>query len=200
MTEAERALVQLSAALAAGNADALAHAIDRAAMLAPAQAEEAILQSYLFVGYPAALQALATWRARTGLPAPPGAADDAREWRTRGERVCATVYGGQYERLRENIVALHPDVEEWMLTEGYGKVLGRPGLPLRVRELCIIALLAAQHAPAQLYSHVRGAVNAGASAADVDDAIETAARVLPADRVAALRETWNRVRSRRPGS
>ena len=49
-----------------------------------------------------------------------------------------------------------------MLAEGYGKVLGRPGLALEVRELCIVAILAGQDAAPQLYAHLRGALNVGA--------------------------------------
>jgi 4-carboxymuconolactone decarboxylase len=63
-----------------------------------------------------------------------------------------------------------------MLVEGYGKVLGRPGLSLRRRELCIVAMLARQgrRVERQLYSHLRGALNAGASRAEVDEALEVA--------------------------
>jgi 4-carboxymuconolactone decarboxylase len=52
--------------------------------------------------------------------------DDAALWRARGQEVCRAVYGGQYPRLRENVRDLHPDMERWMVEEGYGKVLGRP--------------------------------------------------------------------------
>ena len=53
----------------------------------------------------------------------------------RGEATCAAVYGPFYERLRLNIRALHPALDAWMIVEGYGKVLGRPGLDLARREL-----------------------------------------------------------------
>ena len=36
----------------------------------PTPVEEALLQSYLFVGYPAALNAFALWRQLSGRPAP----------------------------------------------------------------------------------------------------------------------------------
>lgn len=85
--------------------------------------------------------------------------------------MCQVVYGGQYGRLRENVRALHPDMERWMVVEGYGKVLGRPGLDLATRELCIVALLAVLGAPRQLYAHLRGALNAGASREEVDLAL-----------------------------
>lgn len=205
MDETTRALVLLSTALAVGERERIAAAVDRAAGAAePDAVEEALLQSYLFLGYPAALNALALWRERSGRRAPPPTADDWDGWRGRGEAVCARVYAGQYERLRANVARLHPDLERWMLTEGYGKVLARPGLGLRVRELCIAALLTGLDAAPQLYAHLRGALHAGASPAEVEEAIELACGLLPRPRAEVAREVWREVRCRweertRPG-
>lgn len=195
MDESVRALVRASAAIAADVAVApvLRAAVEHASAVA---IEEMILQSYLFVGYPRALQAMATWRELSGRPAPSAASEDREVWRSRGEQVCAQVYGGLYHRLRHNVARLHPDLERWMLEEGYGKVLGRPGLELVVRELCIVALLAVQRAPAQLHSHLRGAVNAGAAEEDVTEALMVAAGLAPQPGAEALR-LWTEVRTRR---
>lgn len=189
-------LVRISAALGRGDRAALAAALDAAAGEPPVDVEEVLLQSYLFLGYPAALNAFALWRERRPDPASGPVADDWTTWRARGERVCERVYAGQYRRLRTNIQRLHPDMERWMLTEGYGKVLGRPGPPLAVRELCIVALLAGQDAAAQLYAHVRGALNAGAREDEVEAALALACEGLPAERVSAARDVWREVRSR----
>ena len=197
MTESTRALVDLSAALSAGSREGLADAIDRAAAADPVGAEEVLLQSYLFLGYPAALNAFKVWRVRTGRAAPTPTEDDWAGWRVRGEQVCARVYGGQYERLRGNVAALHPDMERWMLTEGYGKVLGRPGLALPVRELCIAALLAGLDAEPQLYAHLRGALETGATVVEVEEALDLAGRRITPERAAAARAVWARVRDRR---
>lgn len=198
MVEAVRVLVRASAALAAGDRVALLAALRQAQARVDGLAiEEMLLQSYLFVGYPAALQALGLWRELQPEPARGPADEDAAEWSARGEAVCRTVYGGQYDRLRLNVSRLHPDLERWMVQEGYGKVLSRPGLALATRELCIVALLAVQDAPAQLYSHLRGALNAGADAGDVAEALELAlAHAAPA-RAAAARSIWTDVRERR---
>jgi 4-carboxymuconolactone decarboxylase len=69
-----------------------------------------------------------------------------------------------YEKLRLNIRDLHPLLDEWMVVEGYGKVLGRPGLDLARRELCIVAACAASGQDRQLHSHLHGALNVGVSA------------------------------------
>lgn len=197
MDEATAALVALSATLGTGDRSALASALDDAADAAePLAVEEALLQSHLFLGYPAALNALALWRERSGRSAPPATTDDLDRWRERGERVCAAVYGGQYERLRENIARLHPDMERWMVCEGYGRVLGRPGLALETREVCIAALLAAQDAPRQLYAHLRGAIQVGAAPADVGAAVEIACDRIPPQRAEAARRVWSEVRDR----
>lgn len=197
MDDAARALVALSAALGVGERARIDAAIDRAREAAdPIAVEEALLQSYLFLGYPAALNAIARWRERTGLPAPPSAPDDWAAWRARGEEVCARVYAGQYPKLRANVARLHPDMERWMLTEGYGKVLGRPGLGLAARELCIVALLVGQDAEPQLYAHLRGALNVGAAAEDVDAVVELACDGASVERAAAAREVWRAVRRR----
>jgi 4-carboxymuconolactone decarboxylase len=106
------------------------------------------------------------------------------------------VYGRSYSRLRQAVAALHPDLDRWMVEEGYGRVLGRPGLDLATRELCIAALLAVWDAPRQLHSHLRGARNAGATDAGIGAALEIARELLPAGRAAEVEALWDAVRSR----
>lgn len=196
---AEAALVTLGAALASRDAEALDRALHDALDAADAaHVEEVLLQSYLFVGYPIALEALARWRDVSGLEAGPPSDDDDDLWAERGERICQSVYGGQYERLRANVQRLHPDMEQWMVVEGYGKVLGRDGPELWVRELCIAAVLAVLDSPRQLYSHLRGALNVGASAAAVEDALERALGLARPEAGQRARQTWAAVRARPP--
>lgn len=200
LTAEVRALVDVSAALSSRDPTALRGALERAdAVAAAARIEEVLLQSYLFLGFPAALGAFALWRKVSERDAPDDAwrdGDDRARWRERGERVCRTVYGDQYDALRANVRGLHPDLDRWMVEEGYGKVLGRPEPDLPVRELCIAALLAVLDAPVQLYSHLRGALNAGASPGEVEAALEVARRHMSDDARKSARETWERVRQR----
>lgn len=86
-----------------------------------------------------------------------------------------------------------------MVVEGYGKVLGRPGLSLAVRELCVVALLVHQDAGPQLYAHLRGALNAGASELEVESALALALEGSDRDAGAAAREIWQEVRGRWSG-
>ena len=196
LTAAEASLVHLSASLASRDAGEVDRALRRVLADAdPVAVEEVLLQSYLFLGYPASLNAIARWRVLSGRAAG-SQTEPSGSWMERGENVCRAVYGGQYESLRANIGALHPDMERWMVAEGYGKVLGRPGLPLLLRELCIVALLAVQDVPRQLYSHLRGALNVGASAAQVAETLAEATPLCSAGARARAEETWAVVRNR----
>ena len=191
-------LLRIAAAMGARDDAALEAALEVADRddLAP-RVEEVLVQGYLFLGYPAALNGLSLWRRLTGRPAAAPAPDDPDEWARRGAEVCQAVYGGQYEGLRENIRSLHPDMERWMVQEGYGKVIGRPGLELVRRELCIVALLAALDVPRQLHSHLRGALQVGASLEQVEQAVGVAAEVGDDPGVASRsREVWDAVRTR----
>ena len=197
LSGAREALVALSAALATRDPARVEEAVRRAAAGAdPDQVEEVLLQSHLFVGFPDALGALALWREASGRPAPAPLGEECEGWETRGERVCATVYGANYPRLRENVRGVHPEMDRWMVEGGYGRVIGRPGLDLATRELCIAALLAAWNAPRQLHSHLRGALNAGATPDEVERAVEIACSFVDPAAGERVRGLWAGVRQR----
>lgn len=151
----------------------------------PVAVDEIILQSYLFAGFPRALNAARTWRTISSTPAPAVDAEseaaDLENWRQRGLRTCEIVYGESYERLRRNIRALHPALDEWMIVDGYGKVLSRPGVDLRTRELCVIAACAVARQQRQLHSHLRGALNAGSTPDEVEAVLESLSDLISRD-------------------
>src|SRR5437764_14165898 len=139
------ALVRVAAALAAGKIDVLRDRFGaaRAAAVPDRWIEELLLQSLLVVGYPLALVAFGVWRQvqgpRSGAGAGSGeelAHEDWQAWATRGSAVCAAVYGRAFHKLLLNLRALHPALEDLVLVDAYGKVIGRPGLDLKRRELC----------------------------------------------------------------
>ena len=99
--------------------------------------------------------------------------------------------------MRVNIAELHPDMERWMLEEGYGKVIGRPGLDLKVRELCIVSVLVGLEAPQQLYSHLRGALNAGATVDEVETTVEIASTHTSLATREIARKVWRDLKARR---
>ena len=193
------ALVRLSAAVASGDRQRRSEALRGAGESArPRAVEEALLQSYLFLGFPASLTALAEWRKLTGRePEPPLGRDDPGEWLPRGSVICRTVYGRAYEKLRGSVRRVHPALDDWMVREGYGKVLARDGLDLPARELCIVAILAATGWEPQLHSHLRGALHAGCEPTAVEEALDVG---LEASRTSGwpdeARSLWDRVRGR----
>jgi 4-carboxymuconolactone decarboxylase len=193
LDDATRALVRLAAALAAGSEvqvrDLLIVAFDATPHI---WIEELLLQTYLFAGFPRTLNGMREWRRLQ-----PVDARDSRErgsFRERGEDTCRRVYGGMYERLRVNITELHPLLDAWMIEEGYGKVLSRPGLDLARRELCIVAACAASAQDRQLQSHLHGAQNVGVPPAVIGATLEALHGVIDGARLERAQRLWNRVR------
>jgi 4-carboxymuconolactone decarboxylase len=163
----------------------------------PIAVEEIILQSYLFAGFPRALNAARAWRAVSERPAPEVDSEsliaNLDMWRDVGERTCAIVYGDSYERLRKNVRDLHPALDDWMIVDGYGKVLSRPGVDLRTRELCIVAACAVSGQQRQLHSHLHGAMNAGASPGEVGLVFDALADLIARDDLARYRQLSQKV-------
>ena len=55
----------------------------------------------------------------------------------------------------QNLIQKSPDLAGWIIEEGYGKVLSRPGATLHLRELFSVAMLAATGFPRQFFAHLR---------------------------------------------
>jgi len=202
LDEATSALVRLATVIAQGDEKLVRRVITecRAVEVPAGWVDELLLQSVLMVGYPRALIAASAWR-DGGPPAPKSDPDAAyrraEEWTRRGEEACRVVYGANYDRLRENVRNLHPALDAWMVTEGYGRTLSRPGLDLRRRELCTVAQTAVLDTPHQLHSHLRGALNAGASPAEIEETLALATAGMPARRRGRIQGLWDGVRTRR---
>ena len=198
----ERALARLAAAVASGGEERLASAIEETRVAGtPAEwIEELILQAIVVVGFPRTLVAMRAWRKVNGERATVNGAVDPgldygrhTEWTRAGEKTCHVVYGANYERLRQAVRELHPALDAWMITEGYGRTLSRPGLTLRQRELCMVAMVATLDTPHQLHSHLRGALNAGATREDVTAVVDAVRGDLSAAAQGTLDRTWQRV-------
>ena len=195
------ALVRLAGIITAGSEIQMrASLVHAAAACRPEWVEEVVLQSYLFAGFPRALNAAREWRRISGRSAPDTDEgedfDQASRWRSEGEATCAIVYGPFYERLRHNIRQLHPALDAWMIVEGYGKVLSRQALDLRRRELCIVSACAMARQDRQLHSHLHGAKHAGASPEEVLGAINAVADLLGPDDTRRYHQLFARVLGR----
>ncbi len=122
-SDSMRALVRIAGAVAgapiAFTRRVMVEAIDVAPVVA---VEEVLLQSYLFAGFPRALNAMRVWREVSGQRAPDGGAGEGKtspaDLRGKGEEVCRTVYGHKYEALRQAVSHLHPALDAWMVMDG----------------------------------------------------------------------------------
>jgi 4-carboxymuconolactone decarboxylase len=198
-SDSMRALVRIGAAVAGAPLAFTRRVMLEAVGVTPAPAvDEVLLQSYLFAGFPRALNAMRVWREVSGQPAP--ASDVAKApsateaYRLQGEEACRLVYGRKYDALRQAVGRLHPALDAWMLMDGYGKVLSRPGMTLVQRELCIVAACAASEQIPQLKSHLRGALNCGATMDDLALTLSALTDIVSREALAAAREELNRIK------
>src|SRR2546421_9775565 len=202
---ATAALVRLAAAVAGGDVPELHQRLAAAqgAGVPPLWIDELLLQSMLVVGYPLALVAFGVWREVGGAAAAarPAAEPLAHvDWQAgadRGAAVGRAVYGRAYHKLLVNLRALHPALEALVLVDAYGKVIGRPGLDLKRREVATVAAIAVLGAAQQLHSHLRGALNTGATPEEVEAVLELVGPDLDAELRRLVREQWEDVRRRK---
>ena len=192
LDDATQSLVVLAAQLAGGNEHEVRMALQAAYARTPHEwIEEVLLQTYLFAGFPRALNGMREWRRLA--PAPTANRATASDVRAAGEATCAHVYGGMYEKLRVNIRALHPLLDDWMIDEGYGKVLSRPGLDLGRRELCIVAACVASGQDRQLQSHLHGTRNVGVPSSVIRASLECLRGVVSDTLLARALKLWARI-------
>lgn len=155
---------------------------------------EAILQTYLFAGFPAAIEGLkaAHTIADKRQISLASALDEPyvpERFLTRGIALFGVIYGNASDRVRQFISSLSPALEQWMLIEGYGKVLSRPAaISLLDRELAAVVALAVGGWQTQLRWHMQAAIALGASSSTLEDALACAALVTPAERIIAAQQ------------
>lgn len=96
------------------------------------------------------------------------------QMRTRGEQTFEQVYGRNSERVQKRLATFHPKLHDWIITSVYGSCFDSesPLVTMRERELAIVAMLAVDPcASVQLASHIRGAINVGATPQEVEAVI-----------------------------
>src|SRR2546427_2005365 len=203
------ALVRAAAALAEGYITEFGQRlrVARAAGVPDLWVEELLLQSLLLVGYPLALVGFGVWREETGSVARGGggagagageelAHEEWQAWAERGAQVCAAVDGRAYHKLLVNLRSLHPALEDLVLVDAYGKVIGRPGLDMKRRELCTVAAVAVLGTAQQLHSHLRGALNTGATREEIEAVPALGEADLDPEHRRRAREQWEDVQGR----
>jgi 4-carboxymuconolactone decarboxylase len=193
------AMARVAVAIARGDAGRLRDQLRLARHVGvpPLWIEELLLQSLLNVGYPLTLAAFAVWREVAGPAVDAGESlghADWATWRRRGAETCAAVYRDTLPRLLLNLRALHPALEPLVIVDAYGKVLGRPGLDLKLRELCTLAAICTMDAPRQLRAHLRGARHVGWSVREIDEVLATVEPEIGTERALKVWEAWAEIR------
>jgi 4-carboxymuconolactone decarboxylase len=185
----DESLVETVVLAALGRRDELRRRLEeaRAGGVGDALLREALLQVLPYAGYPRAMSALEVLAGIAGA-APDTDPDPSTDgFRARGEATFRAVYGEDSDGILARIRQSHPRLREWLLTDAYGKVLGRPGLSLADREVLGVALLTALDQPRQLQGHLRGGLRVGAEASRLRRAVEIAAALVsPAAAARAL--------------
>ena len=159
----------ISAAIAAHNHSALKTIFPLALedKVSPQTISEIILQSHLFLGYPAMIEAARLFSAFHAPKKVPGHnlasydTDDVKGWHRQGTGKIRRLYGSQLPQLIDYINSFSPQILTWMVNDGYGRVLSRMGASFQLRELSTVATLTVTSYDNQLLAHIRGTVNIG---------------------------------------
>jgi alkylhydroperoxidase/carboxymuconolactone decarboxylase family protein YurZ len=181
----------LSGAIA-GRDDAAARLIMTVALddgVKPLTLEEIILQSHLFLGFPAMIETARIFAdvcdnhgRSDGLP---GAYSekDCRDWNRLGTAKIKRLYGPAFARLVRYINSFSPQILTWMINDGYGQVLSRPGASFQLRELSVVATLTVTGYENQLGAHIRGALNVGVGSSLIKKTMRNCRFFCPDDNI-----------------
>ncbi|MCG6534247.1 MAG: carboxymuconolactone decarboxylase family protein [Syntrophales bacterium LBB04] len=123
-----------------------------------------------------ALRFLGTWCEKNTIPMPPGKKlrkeYGKTDWYKTGKKKCAKLYGKKiWKQYCRRIAAVDPDLAEYTVSELYGKLLSRDTIDDKTRELCFVAGTGAIRSKSTLKMHISGALNSGATPAEVKEAL-----------------------------
>ncbi len=174
--ESEACILLFAALVTSAELGEVALESAKAQGLGPELACEAILQSFLFAGFPRCINGLVSFRKHYGndvCTARPNkiAAADIETFRQRGENLFRKIYAQHADDVLLALDAYHSDLRDWIIVDAYGKILSRPALTPKLRELCAVAGLLVSGDTRQLSSHMRGAFNCGAQFSELKETI-----------------------------
>ncbi|PNY80027.1 carboxymuconolactone decarboxylase family protein [Deinococcus koreensis] len=81
------------------------------------------------------------------------------------------IFGDQQARILKRLEGLDDDLAAYIRDFAYDTVYDHPGLDLKTKELIACALLVSLGSPPELRTHLRGALNAGATEAELRSAL-----------------------------
>lgn len=124
---------------------------------------EGLLQGVLFYGFPRSITAFEVlercWPAGS---APSGGGLPPAEQPAAGRALFSAIYGRNAPAVASMLAGFHGELHDFVLDVAYGRILARPLLTPRERELAAVAVLAALDQTPQLVAHGRGALHFGA--------------------------------------
>lgn len=136
--------------------------------------EETLLQAVLFAGFPRVVSAFETLAEAWPATEPPrGGALPAAEQTAAGQALFAAIYGRNEAAVHAMLRSFHGEFHDFVLEAAYGRILSRPGLSPRIRELLAVAVLAAQDQARQFVGHARGALHLGATRSELREVLAT---------------------------
>ena len=137
--------------------------------------EEALLQCVLFCGFPRTISAFEQCNQAWPVDDPPaggGLAHD--EQLAAGDQLFSAIYGKNDTAVRDMLKGFHHELHDFVLEAAYGRILSRPNLASKTRELIAAAVLSVQGQTRQFAGHARGAFHLGASQEEIHEALVTA--------------------------
>ena len=133
---------------------------------------EAFLQAILFYGFPRAVSAFEILQRDWPVDTAPSGGSLPREDQARaGRELFDSIYGKNHAAVHALLRSFHAEFHDFVLEAAYGRILTRPGLVPRERELLATAALAVMRQIPQLLAHSRGALRFGATEAELREAL-----------------------------
>jgi 4-carboxymuconolactone decarboxylase len=133
---------------------------------------EIILQLYLFAGFPLALETLKLLNQVNPLHSKKIYSEDYSILYTKGIQNCRKVYKSKIDKLIYNVSLFSPELSNWLIIEGYGKIFSRKGITFQEREIISVTVLSLLKYKDQLYSHINGAFQSKLSIQKLCDIID----------------------------
>jgi len=139
---------------------------------------EVMLQACIFCGFPRTINSFAVLRRylreqEKTLNGYKHKVDDRSpaEMESMGQDLFRTIYKYNHNAVIESLKEGHPELPKWIMSDLYGKVLTRPMLDSKTRELAAVAGLTVSEVFPQLLSHIKGGLNLGADPGEVKEVI-----------------------------
>ncbi|MBU0754305.1 MAG: carboxymuconolactone decarboxylase family protein [Planctomycetes bacterium] len=152
---------------------------------------EIMLQGYPFCGFPRTINSFAVLhrclkeRGLTPEEMSPLPLDDRtpKELDSMGLDLFRQIYQYNHFEVLNTLKNDHPELPRWILRDVYGKVLTRPAVDPKTRELAAAAALTVLEVYPQLLSHIKGGLNLGADPREVREVIDQMAAFCPQNSV-----------------